>query len=81
MGIVIYGILMGMLGILMDGKEDTFGIPQIEGPIETRLDCVVTMMLNDGKVDITGVPPVLIMDSINGSTTLDKTIGLKMVLR
>jgi hypothetical protein len=57
-GIKMDGMGIGMLGRLMDGKEDMTGVPQIEGPIEKGIDGVGPMVLRDGNVDITGMPPV-----------------------
>jgi hypothetical protein len=38
------------------------------------------MVLRDGKVGINGMPPITLVDGINGlTTTFDKTFGLNMV--
>jgi hypothetical protein len=52
----IDGMGVEMLGILMDGNDDTTNIPQIEGPIENGMDGVGPMELRGGNVDITGMP-------------------------
>jgi hypothetical protein len=78
-GIRIEGMGIVMLGILMDGNEDTIGVPQIEGPVEKGMDGVGPMVLREGNVDITGMPPVPLEDGIDGSTTLDETLGPDMV--
>jgi hypothetical protein len=74
-GIITDGMGVEMLGIWMDGKEDTTDIPQIEGPVEMGIDGVGQMAFNDGKVDIIRIPPITLMDGIKGSATLDKTLG------
>jgi hypothetical protein len=43
------------------------------------IDGVGPMVLKDGKVDIIGMPPVPLVDGIDGSTTLDETLGSDMV--
>jgi hypothetical protein len=43
------------------------------------MDGVGPMVLREGKVDITGMPPVPLEDGIDGSTTLDETLGPNMV--
>jgi hypothetical protein len=42
---MIDGMGIGMLGILMDGNDDTIDIPQIEGPKEKGMDGVGPMEL------------------------------------
>jgi hypothetical protein len=37
------------------------------------------MALMDDKEDIIGVPPVILIDGIEGSTTLDETLGPDMM--
>jgi hypothetical protein len=53
---MIEGMGVGMLGILMDGDDDTTGVPQIEEPKENGMDGVGPMELRGGNVDITGMP-------------------------
>jgi len=64
-----------MLGILMDGKEDMVGVPKIEGSVEKCIDGVGKIVLRDGNVDFTGIPPVPLVDGIDGLATLDETLG------
>jgi hypothetical protein len=75
---------IGMLGILMDGNDDTDDVPQIEGPVDKGMDGVGPMVPRDGNMDITGMPlrgfpPIPLEYGIDGSTTLEKTLGLDMV--
>jgi hypothetical protein len=75
---------IGIISILMDGKDDTTGVPEIEGPVENGMGSVGTMVLRDGNVDITGMhprgfSPFLLKYGLDGSTTLDETIGSDMV--
>jgi hypothetical protein len=56
-----------------------FGVPLMEGPVEKCIDDVVPMVLRDGNVGITGMPPIPFMDWIDGLATLEKIIGLDMV--
>jgi hypothetical protein len=78
-GIKIDGMGMRMLGRIVDGKEDMATILQIEGPIEMVIDGVGPMALKDGKVDITRMTPVTLVDGLDGSAILDETLGLDMV--
>jgi hypothetical protein len=59
--------------------KNTTGVPQIEGPIEKGIDNVGPMVPREGNVDITGMPPVPLMDGIYGSSTLDETLGPDMM--
>jgi hypothetical protein len=43
------------------------------------MDGVGPMELRDGNVDIMGMPQVPLVDGIEGSTTLDETLGPDMV--
>jgi hypothetical protein len=51
----------------------------METPDEMGKEGVGPMALRDDKVDITGVPPIMLIDGIEGSTTLDETLGPDMV--
>jgi hypothetical protein len=43
------------------------------------MDSVGPMELRGGNVDIVMMPPVPLEDGLNGSATLDETLGLDMV--
>jgi hypothetical protein len=65
-GIETDGMGVGMIGILMEGKEDTTNIPQMETLVETGMDSVGPMTLRDDKVDIVGMPTVTLVDELEG---------------
>ena len=79
MGITIDGMGVIIIVMLMEGKVDRIGIPQMETPIEMGKYGVGPMELEDGKVDITGIPLDTLMDGFDGSTTLDETLGPNMM--
>jgi hypothetical protein len=83
-GIRMDGMGVGILGILMDVKVDTTGVPQIEGPIEKCMDSVGPIELRDGNMDIPGrpprgFPPVPLDVGLDGSATLDEIFSPKIV--
>jgi hypothetical protein len=43
------------------------------------IDDVDIMALEDGKVEIIGIPPVMLMDGLGGSATLDGTLRPEIV--
>jgi hypothetical protein len=43
------------------------------------IDDVGTMVLIDGNMEITGMPPVPLMEGLDVSTTIDETLGPNMV--
>jgi hypothetical protein len=57
-GIGIDGMGVETLGKLMNGNNDTPGIPRIKGLVENGMDGVVPMELRGGKVEIMGIPPI-----------------------
>jgi hypothetical protein len=63
----------------MDGKEDTVDIPWIKGPIEKFMDNLSPMVLREGSVDITGIPPTPLEHRLDGLAPLDETIGPYMM--
>jgi len=80
----VEGMSIGMLGILMNGKDDTTNIPQIKGPKYNGMDGVGPMEIRGGNVDITGIlPKEFPLGPLEGGliwrATLDETIGLDMV--
>jgi hypothetical protein len=74
-GITTGGMGVLMLGMFMEGKEVTVDIPQMETPDEMGKDGVGPMALMDDKEDIIKVPPLTLVDGIEGSATLDETLG------
>jgi hypothetical protein len=76
--VLIDGMGMGMLGKLVEGKEDTNGISPIEGPDDMGRDGVGPMALMESKKDIIRIPPIVFVDRLNGSATLD-TLRLNMM--
>jgi len=75
----IEGMGIVTLGILTDGNEDMVRVPQIEGLVEKGIGDVGPMELRDGNVEIMGMPPVPLEDGLDGSATLDETLGPDMV--
>ena len=62
---------VGILGISMKGKANTTDISQRETYEETCIDGVGLLALKDGKGDITGIPPIALIDGMDGSTILE----------
>jgi hypothetical protein len=59
MVIMTYHMGVGILGIPMEGMEDTTNIPQMETHEEMGKKCVGLMELRDEKVDITRMTHVM----------------------
>jgi hypothetical protein len=78
-GINMEGMGILNLGIETNGNEDTVGVPHIEGPIEKGIEGVGPMVIREGNVVITGMPPVPLEDGLDGSDTLDETLGPDIV--
>jgi len=54
-------------------------LTQIEGPMKMGMNDVGPMELIHDKVHIIWIPPFTHMDGMEGSTTLDETLRLKIV--
>jgi hypothetical protein len=78
-GITIDMMGVLMLGILMEGKVVSIGIPQMETPNEMCKDGVGPMTIMDKNENIREVPLVILIDAIKGSTTLYETLGSDMM--
>jgi hypothetical protein len=63
---------VGILGMIMERKDDIVNIPQMEGLDDTGRDGIGPMEIIDGKEDITGMPLVALINELYGSTTLDE---------
>jgi hypothetical protein len=75
MGIARDSMGVLMLGKLVEIKEDMVNIPKMETLDEICIDKVVWMALMDDEDDIIKVPPEIPVDGIEGSNTLDETLG------
>jgi hypothetical protein len=75
MGIDTNDMGVGILGMIMERKDDIVNIPQMEGLDDMRRNGICPMEIMDGKEDIVGIPLVALINELYGSTTLDEKIS------
>ena len=63
---------VGILGMIMERKDDIVNIPQMEGLNDMRRDGICLMEIIHGEEDIIGMPLVVLINELYGSTTLNE---------